>query len=539
MRILIKGAGDLATGIACRLHRCGYEILMTDIAVPTAVRRTVSFSRAIYEGRAVIEGIEAVYVGSIDDICGLTFEMISDERLTETSDKTVSDEAVRTAENKGSDFIVRSMEDMRIKIDNVTASGKIAVIVDPDAAIAKVYKPDVIVDAIIAKKNLGTSITDAPLVIGVGPGFTAGTDCHCVVETKRGHYLGKVMHTGSAIPNTGVPGDIGGFTTERIIRATADGVFVPVKQIGDRVEAGDIIAEILRNENDCSEIPGQNLSSQDDNKDFPETTLKDRSKEVTEPIFAQIPGIIRGMLQADVPVYKGMKCGDIDPRCEQEHCYTVSDKARAIGGGVLEAIAGFEHKRNSTGIVLLAAGEGKRYGSNKLLDTINGSRMFEKAVDAAAGAIESMAASTGLVIVTGYDEIEKYASEKGFTVVRNNRPELGISESLKLGIKEMVEDNKGNEVGSILFAVCDQPGLTADSFRRLIDGYSASDKGLACMGQGENMLGNPCIFSKAYFDELNSLTGDTGGKRVIMAHKDDLKVIYATDLELADIDTKR
>ena len=103
----------------------------------------------------------------------------------------------------------------------------------------------------------------------------------------------------------------------------------------------------------------------------------------------------------------------------------------------------------------------------------------------------------------------------------------------------MVEDNKGNEVGSILFAVCDQPGLTADSFRRLIDGYSASDKGLACMGQGENMLGNPCIFSKAYFDELNSLTGDTGGKRVIMAHKDDLKVIYATDLELADIDTKR
>ena len=506
MRILIKGAGDLATGIACRLHRCCYEILMTDIAVPTAVRRTVSFSRAIYEEKAVIEGIEAVYVGSM--------------------------------ENNPDDTLC-SMENLCTKIDRLTASGKIAVIVDPDAAISKVYKPDVIVDAIIAKKNLGTLITDAPLVIGVGPGFTAGIDCHCVVETKRGHYLGKVMHTGSAIPNTGVPGDIGGFTTERIIRATADGVFVPVKQIGDRVEAGDIVAEILRNENDCSEIPGQNLSSTDDNKGFSETIPIKKTKEVTEPIFAQIPGIIRGMLQADVPVYKGMKCGDIDPRCEQEHCYTVSDKARAIGGGVLEAIAGFEHKRNTTGIVLLAAGEGKRYGSNKLLDTINGSRMFEKTVDAAAGAIESMTASAGLVIVTGYDEIEKYASEKGFKVVRNNRPELGISESLKLGLKEMVEDNKGNEVGSILFAVCDQPGLTADSFRRLIDGYSASDKGLACMGQGENMLGNPCIFSKAYFDELNSLTGDTGGKRVIMAHKDDLKVIYATDLELADIDTKR
>ena len=173
MRVLIKGAGDLASGIACRLHQCGCSVVMTDLAVPTAVRRTVAFSRAVYERSAEIEGTTAQLCSNIDEM------------------------------------------------QNVLRRGEIAVMIDPEAKIRAQWKPDAVVDAILAKHNLGTCIDDAPIVIGVGPGFTAGKDCHCVVETKRGHYLGRCIYTGSAIANTGVPGNIGGYTTERILRVTA------------------------------------------------------------------------------------------------------------------------------------------------------------------------------------------------------------------------------------------------------------------------------------------------------------------------------
>ncbi len=183
MRVLIKGAGDLASGIACRLHQCGCSVVMTDLAVPTAVRRTVAFSRAVYEHSAEIEGTTAQLCSNIDEM------------------------------------------------QNVLRRGEIAVMIDPEAKIRAQWKPDAVVDAILAKHNLGTCIDDAPIVIGVGPGFTAGKDCHCVVETKRGHYLGRCIYTGSAIANTGVPGNIGGYTTERILRAPCDGVFEPVAAI--------------------------------------------------------------------------------------------------------------------------------------------------------------------------------------------------------------------------------------------------------------------------------------------------------------------
>lgn len=261
MKILIKGAGDLATGIASRLYNSGYQILMTDIAVPLTVRRTVALSRAVYEGKAEVETMTGILVKNMDE-----------------AEKVLSDR-------------------------------NIPVIVDEKAEIRKDYQPDVVVDAILAKQNLGTRITDAPLVIGVGPGFTAGEDCHVVVETKRGHYLGQVIRKGSAIPNTGIPGNIGGFTVERIIRATADGIFEPVAKIGDMVEKDQIVAYSGGLE-----------------------------------IRAKMSGIVRGMLQDHVPVTKNMKCGDIDARCELEHCYTISDKARAVGGGVLEAVCGFEHR---------------------------------------------------------------------------------------------------------------------------------------------------------------------------------------------------
>ncbi len=232
MIVLIKGAGDLATGIAYRLKKSGFDIVMTEIDNPTTVRRTVAFSQAIFDNEIEIEGIKGIKVNNINEI------------------------------------------HKEIK------KGNIPIIIDKEANIIKKLKPKVIVDAIIAKKNLGTSINDAPIVIGVGPGFEAKKDCHLVIETKRGHYLGKVIEEGSAIPNTGIPGNIGGYTKERIIRAYIDDV----------------------------------------------------------EVLAEIDGIVRGMLQEGIEVFKGMKSGDIDPRCEKDHCFTISDKARSIGGGVLEAI---------------------------------------------------------------------------------------------------------------------------------------------------------------------------------------------------------
>ena len=261
MLILVKGAGDLATGTAVRLHRAGFSVVMTDIAQPTAVRRTVAFSQCIYDGHTTVEGITG---------------------------------------RKAAD---------RAQAEAILAAGGIPVLCDPEAAILAQLPFTVVVDAILAKKNLGTAITDAPIVLALGPGFTAGVDCHGVIETKRGHDLGRLILEGSAIPNTGVPGDVGGYTKERIIRAPADGPFEPMAQIGQQVSLGDVVAKVNG-----------------------------------VPVTAQLTGIVRGMLPAGIPVTAGMKAGDIDPRCEERHCFTVSDKARAIGGGVLEGILYFGRK---------------------------------------------------------------------------------------------------------------------------------------------------------------------------------------------------
>ena len=258
MLVLIKGAGDLATGTAVRLHRAGFSVVMTDIAQPTAVRRTVAFSQCMYDGVSEVEGITARRAANGEEASAML------------------------------------------------AAGEIPVLVDPEARILDELPFGAVVDAILAKRNLGTSLTDAPIVLALGPGFTAGADCHGVVETMRGHDLGRLILEGSAIPNTGVPGDVGGYTRERIIRAPADGPFEPVARIGQKVELGDVVAKVNG-----------------------------------VPVAAQLTGIVRGMLPAGIPVTKGMKSGDIDPRCEVRHCFTVSDKARAIGGGVLEGLLYF------------------------------------------------------------------------------------------------------------------------------------------------------------------------------------------------------
>ncbi len=255
MLVLIRGAGDLASGIALRLYHAKLQVVMTDLPRPTAIRRTVCFSQAILYGAMQVEDVTAEYASSTD------------------------------------------------KVSEILAYGNIPVLADPECKCLETLKPDVVVDAILAKRNLGTKITDAPCVIGVGPGFTVGVDCHAAVETMRGHTLGRVITEGSPIPNTNIPGLIGGFAGERVLRAPADGIFHQVLQIGDHVKQGNVAGTVNG-----------------------------------EPMYCQIDGMLRGILADGTPVYKGMKAGDVDPRGDESYCYLVSDKALAIGGGVLEAI---------------------------------------------------------------------------------------------------------------------------------------------------------------------------------------------------------
>ena len=274
MRVVIRGAGDLASGVALRLLRAGMDVVLLDVEKPTAIRRTVAFSEAIVHGVQRVEDVTARLA------------------TAETAEETL-------------------------------AAGYIPVLVDPEGRSVPKLKPDALVDAILAKRNLGTEIRDAPVVIGVGPGFTAGVDCHAVVETMRGHTLGRVIHEGSAIPNTGIPGLIGGFAGERVLRAPAAGLFHPRRDIGDAVTEGEILATVEG-----------------------------------KPIIATLTGTLRGILPEGTEVFPGMKAGDIDPRCQRSHCFTASDKALAVGGGVLEAILALTGALRETGI-RRAGGEGE------------------------------------------------------------------------------------------------------------------------------------------------------------------------------------
>lgn len=254
--VLVRGAGEMASGVAWRLHRANVRrICMLDLADPLCVRRTVSFCPALAEGSAEVEGVGA------------------------TSARTAGE--VRAA----------------------WAEGRIAVVTTADWAGIGAMRPDVLVDAIIAKRNLGTRIDDAALVIGLGPGFEAGADCHYVVETNRGHDLGRLIERGSAEPDTGMPGDVAGYTAERVLRAPADGSFVAERAIGERVSRGEAVGHVGG-----------------------------------APVASGIDGIVRGLIRSGTAVTSGLKLGDVDPRCQPAHCHTVSDKARALGGAVLEAV---------------------------------------------------------------------------------------------------------------------------------------------------------------------------------------------------------
>jgi xanthine dehydrogenase accessory factor len=253
--VLIKGAGDLATGVAARLFRCGFEVVMTERANPLMVRRTVSFGEAVYATLVEVEGIQA-----------------------------------RLASDIGA---------VHLALDQ----GIIPVLVDPQADCRAELLPPVLVDAIMAKSNLNTRITDAACVVALGPGFTAGVDCHAVIETNRGHNLGRVIYNGSAEPDTGQPGSIDGKTEERILRSPVRGMVEGKATIGDRVTEGQIVAQVNG-----------------------------------VPVYAQINGVLRGLIHSGIWVPAGTKIGDVDPRAEPSHCKQISEKAYAIAGGVVEAI---------------------------------------------------------------------------------------------------------------------------------------------------------------------------------------------------------
>ena len=271
--IICRGGGDLATGIVHRLFRAGFPVLVLETDSPAAIRRQVSFSEAVYDGTATVEGVTAERIASAN----------------------------------------------RASVNHVLEEGRVPLLVDPEGSSIPLLKPDIVVDAIIAKKNLGTAKEMAPLVIGIGPGFTAGEDVDLVVESMRGHNLARIFTTGAALPNTGIPGNIGGFTKERVLHAEAAGYMKNIRQIGDIVEKGEEIARIYEKMTEDGTFSGSYVS-----------------------VEASISGMIRGLIREGYHFQKGFKIADIDPReSELANCFTISDKARSIGGSVLEAVCGY------------------------------------------------------------------------------------------------------------------------------------------------------------------------------------------------------
>lgn len=272
--IVVRGAGDLATGTIHRLKKAGFRLLVLEAEHPAAIRRQVALSEAVYAGSARVEDVEAVRMDV--DLAG---------------------------KKNRKELLEQEME-------RIWKKDGVPVLVDPAGLSIAALRPAVVVDAILAKKNLGTTKEMAPLVIALGPGFTAGEDVDVVIETKRGHNLGRVIRSGSAVPNTGIPGIIGGYGKERVMHAQAEGILRNAASIGDIVEARAVIAEI-------------------------------ETENGTVPVEASLSGLLRGLIRDSYPVTKGFKIADIDPRKEElQNCFTISDKARCIAGSVLEVICG-------------------------------------------------------------------------------------------------------------------------------------------------------------------------------------------------------
>ena len=258
--IIVRGGGDIATGTIYKLYKCGFKVLVLEMEAPSAIRRNVAFSEAVYQGIQTVEDVTCYLAGNLE-------------------------EAVKWLE-----------ED------------RLVMLVDPQGKSIDSLKPKAVVDGILAKKNCGTHRGMADITVALGPGFEAGKDVDAVIETMRGHSLGRVIYQGTAIPNTGVPGNVGGYTKERVIHSPVEGILRNRKKITDTVTQGEVLAII------------------------------ETGKE-TIPVYATMDGLLRGLIRDGYPVTRGFKIADIDPRIQEyDNCFTISDKARCIAGGVLEAI---------------------------------------------------------------------------------------------------------------------------------------------------------------------------------------------------------
>lgn len=256
--VIVRGGGDIATGTIYKLYKCGFAVLIIETDAPSAIRRNVAFSEAVYQGKQTVEDVTCFLAETLEDACSL--------------------------------------------LEN----GKLAMFVDPEGSCISKLRPIAVVDAILAKKNLGTDRKMAPITVGLGPGFEAGKDVDAVIETMRGHSLGRIIYQGKAMKDTKIPGMIAGYAKERVIKSPGEGVMQNVKKITDVVKQGEVIAWIL-----------------------PQKI----------PVTATIDGLLRGLIRDGYPVTEGFKIADIDPRVQEyDNCFTISDKARCIAGGVLEAI---------------------------------------------------------------------------------------------------------------------------------------------------------------------------------------------------------
>jgi xanthine dehydrogenase accessory factor len=288
---LIRGGGDLGTGVALRLHRAGWRVLVTELLQPLVIRRAVAFASAVYDGSIEVEGV----IG---------------ERILEAS-----------------------------AADRVWQADRIPVLVDPDRAAAAQLHPIALIDAIMAKVNTGTQLGDAPVVVALGPGFTAGVDCHAAVETQRGHNLGRVYYQGSAAPNTGTPGTVDGQGALRAVRTPVAGVFYAQRKIGERVKVGEVLGRVITVDVSLTDSAAWRLASTD----------RDATQPLGIVIKSKIDGVLRGILHDGLKVPADTKIADVDPRGATEYCFTVSDKAWAVGGAVLEAVLYLMQKNLSGG----------------------------------------------------------------------------------------------------------------------------------------------------------------------------------------------
>lgn len=262
--VAVRGGGDLATGVIQKLYRAGFKVIVLETAIPLAIRRTVALCSAIIHGSFKVEDVEAVCISDIS------------------------------------------------QCSDIWHKNQVPIIIDPEGNSIEKLQPTIVVDAILAKRNLGTKKAMAPIVIALGPGFSAPQEVDVVIETMRGHQLGRLYFDGMAIPNTGIPGEIGGKSAERVVHSPATGKVKHIREIGDSVQENDILFYV-------------------------------NQVEVRSPI----DGVLRGLITNGIEITKGLKCADIDPRAaDTVDCYTISDKARALGGAVLEGALYLGRQKN-------------------------------------------------------------------------------------------------------------------------------------------------------------------------------------------------